>query len=724
MKVLQMKVLQMKSVQKILMMWGLMLVASVTNAAGLLRPTNAQLPELTIKEHHVDVVIESGYVTTSIEQVFGNPHNQDLDALYSFPVPEKAAVGEFTYWIDGLPVTGEVVRKQKARKIYEQQKAAGQEVALVEKNTYKTFDISVSPVRAQSDVRIRLVYIQAVHVDLGVGRYLYPLEDGGVDEAALAFWSRNEAVSEKFSFNLRLKSGYPLEAIRLPKHPSANIQQVSAQEWTVSLVNDVQQRDVLQGTSGKRDGQDKEKRDKESRDKEETVQINEAQINEVTQTSSTNLISPTASVIKLNQDIAVYWRLQDGLPGSVDMQVYREEGKVKGTFMMTLTPGDDLAPIYNGSDWVFVLDISGSMQGKYATLVEGVRQGLDKLRPEDRFRVVLFNNSATELSRGYLPATKTNVERMITSLSNHGPNGGTNLYEGMKKGLKGLDSDRPTAMILVTDGVANVGVTEKEGFLTLLERYDVRLFTFVMGNSANRPLLQSMTDISNGFAVSISNSDDIIGQLMLAVDKMTHQAFRDVSVHINGGGVADVTPQKLQTLYRGEQLVVMGHYFKSGNVTVTMKGKIGAEKKQYQTTITLPDIDESNPELERLWAFEKIEQLQSQIDYLGEDSDIKQAMVETALEYGLVTDFTSMIVVRDEVFQQQGIARNNKKRVEKEQNARNVRQQQQAKPARVDSHQPMFSSPRASGGGGSINTWLLFVMLGALYLRLQLVTKR
>ena len=168
----------------------------------------------------------------------------------------------------------------------------------------------------------------------------------------------------------------------------------------------------------------------------------------------------------------------------------------------------------------------------------------------------------------------------------------------------------------------------------------------------------------------------------------------------------------------------MGHYFRPGDITVTMKGKIGAEKKQYKTTITLPDVDEGNPELERLWAFEKIEQLQNRMDYLGEDADTKQAMVETALEYGLVTDLTSMIVVREEVFQQQGIARNNKKRVEKEQGARKVRQQQQVKPVRVDGHQPMFSSPRASGGGGSMNSWLIFVMLSALCIRLHLVTKR
>lgn len=683
----------MKSIVTVVVAWACMFFASFTYAAGLLRPTNSQLPELTIKEHHVDVVIESGYVTTSIEQVFGNAHNQDIDALYSFPVPEKASVGEFTYWIDGHPVVGEVVPKKQARQIYEQQKAVGQETALVEKKSHKTFDVSVSPVRAQGEVKIRLVYVQAVHVDLGIGRYLYPLESGGVDEAALAFWSRNETVSEKFSFNLRLKSGYPLDAMRLPKHPAAQVQQLSPQEWTVSLVNTAQQ----QMNQGDTSGGDSDATDSGA--------------------SISNEIPTAATTIRLDQDIAVYWRLQPGLPGSVDLLSYREAGHSKGTFMMTFTPGDDLAPINEGSDWVFVLDISGSMKGKYATLVEGVRQGLDKLRPEDRFKVILFNNAATELGSGYETATRDNVNRVLASLSNHGPNGGTNLYAGMKKGLKGLDSDRSTAMILVTDGVANVGVTEKKVFLKLLENYDARLFTFVMGNSANRPLLEGMTEISNGFAVSISNSDDIIGQLALAVDKMTHQSFRDVKIQFDGAGVADVTPERPQTLYQGEQLIVMGHYFKPGDVTVTMTGRIGGEKKKYQTTVALPKVDEHHPEIERLWGFRKIEQLQASVDYLGEDADSKQAMLDTALEYGLVTNHTSMIVVRDEVFQQLGIARNNKKRVEKEQQARSGRKQQQAVNTRADSHNPMFNSQRATGGGGAINGWFVLVLVFALLLR-------
>ncbi len=46
------------------------------------------------------MVIEDGYAVTTVDQVFHNPHATDLKAIYSFPVPEEAAVSEFTMWID------------------------------------------------------------------------------------------------------------------------------------------------------------------------------------------------------------------------------------------------------------------------------------------------------------------------------------------------------------------------------------------------------------------------------------------------------------------------------------------------------------------------------------------------------------------------------------------------------------------------------------------------
>ncbi len=664
------------------------LFSQLSLAAGLMSPANSALPPLDIKQHHVDVVIEDGYAITTVDQVFYNPNAEDLEAIYSFPVPDKASVGEFTYWIDNQAITGEVIEKQRAKDIYQQEKSQGREVAVVEQDDYRTFDISVFPVRSLQDVKIRLVYIHPTHVDSSIGRYVYPLEEGGVDEEKLSFWTYNEAVSEAFSFNVSLRSSYPIDEVRLPQHPQASANSISNQEWDISLVNR-----SLANSNGA------------------------AAQEEGTSSQATPQIVQT-----LDKDIVVYWRHQQGLPGSIDMIAHKEPGSSRGTFMLTVTPGDDLSLIQQGRDWVFVLDFSGSMQGKYQSLVEGVKQGLNHLNPNDRFRIILFNNSASEITRGYTAATADQVQHYIQLLESNQPNGGTNLYAGLENGIRGLDSDRSSAIILVTDGVANVGITEKKHFLKLLEKHDVRLFTFVMGNSANRPLLDGMTKISNGFAMSISNSDDIVGNMLLATNKLSHQALRDIDLKISGVKVKDVTPARIGSLYRGQQLIIFGHYWGDGLAKLNLSGKVGGEDKSYKTEFNFPSQETRNPEIERLWAYASIEGLQNHIDYLGEDKDSEQALVDIAKEYSLVTNYTSMIVLREEVFQHYNIDRNNAARVEKENKAREQRAASPVQNNRVDSQQPAFNAPRAtpkprSGGGGAMGPWMILLLAPLLFLR-------
>ena len=656
------------------------IITQSAQAAGLMTPAGGQLPALQIKEHHVDVVIEDGYAITSIDQTFHNPHDQALEAIYSFPVPDKASVGEFTYWIDGHAVTGEVLEKERAREVYEQEKSQGRETALTEKDEYRTFDSRVYPVKARDAVRIRLVYIQAVQVELGIGRYVYPLEEGGVDEQKLAFWTYNKKVEEAFSFKLSMRSSYPIDEFRLPQQQQAIITRQSEMEWDVAFGNGP----------------------------------NAAAVED----APGNAQSPQG--FELDQDIVVYWRHQPGLPGSIDMVTQKRPGSDRGTFMMTVTPGDDLAGIQGGRDWVFVLDLSGSMRGKYQSLVEGVRKGLAKLNSDDRFRIVLFNNRAWELTSGYIPVNEKSIGHYIKRLESIQPGGSTNLYAGLQNGYTGLDSDRPSAMILVTDGVANLGPTEKKDFLSLLEQHDVRLFTFVMGNSANRPLLEGMTKISNGFAMNISNSDDIVGRLVQTADKLSHEAYRDIEIDISGVKVKDLTPARIGSLYRGQQLIIFGHYWGDGPADVEISGKVSDREIDYKTRFDFPGQNTLNPEIERLWAYASIEDLQNRIDYLGADSDSEQAIIDLAIEYGLVTDYTSMLVVRDDIFKQYDIDRNNAARVSTEHQAREQRATAPVRDQRRDTQQPAFHTPRAypgntGDGAGALGPWTLVLLLPLLF---------
>jgi Ca-activated chloride channel family protein len=529
-------------------------------------------------------------------------------------------------------------------------------------------------------VRIRLTYIQPVHIDTSVGRYVYPLEEGGVDEQKMSFWTYQDSVEASFSFNLSFRSSWPIDEFRLPQHPQASVQQLSDGEWNVSMVAETPTPEEGSATG-----------------------------------------TAPAAVHRLDKDIVVYWRQVQGLPGSVELVTYKENPGQRGTFMLTLTPGDDLEPITRGRDWVFVLDISGSMEGKFQSLIEGVNRGLANLNPDDRFRIILFNNQPREITHGFENAIPGNVQNAIRVLESNQPNSGTNLFAGLNLGIHSLDTDRSSALVLVTDGVANLGYTEKQEFLDLLEQTDVRLFSFVLGNSANRPLLESMARVSNGFAINVSNSDDIAGKLLEATSRLTHEALHDIDLRIAGVKVGDLTPEQFGSLYRGQQLIVFGHYWGSGEANLSLDGRVSGRYRNYSTVFEFPEVATLHPEIERVWAFAKIEGLQNRLDYFGEDADIEQAITDIAVENGLVTDYTSMIVLREERFQELGINRLNRSRVEKEQLARQDRKVKGIRNNQVDNSQPMYAEPRAShgNGGGAFDIWMLLVLLPLVILHLK-----
>ncbi|MCD4781744.1 MAG: VIT and VWA domain-containing protein [Candidatus Omnitrophica bacterium] len=665
-------------------------LTTVANAAGLLTPKDRSLPELDIKDHHVQVVLEDGYAITTVDQIFYNPHDSDLEAIYSFPVPDKAAMSEFTMWIDGKPIQGEVLEKKKAREVYEDQKKQGKNAGLTEKDGYKTFETSVYPVRANQETRIRLSYIQPAAVDLGMGQYTYPLEEGGVDDHKLSFWTANEEVTGTFNFDLVIRSSYPIDGVRLPGHPGAQIVQ-NEDEWVIHLDNLVDHSGGLNGT-------------------DQSLTINNQQEEMEAQPAALN------SNFRLDKDIVVYYRLTDNLPGSVDLVAYKTEGDKRGTFMLTITPGMDLQPIIEGRDWVFVLDVSGSMQGKYFTLTEGVSRALENMTERDRFRIITFNETSREISRGFIPATRENVQTYIDRVRQVQPGGGTNVYRGLQQGLKSLDADRTSSIILVTDGVANVGITQQKKFIELIKKKDIRLFTFIMGNSANKPLLNALTRHSHGFAINVSNSDDIVGKILLATNKVNFQSLHGAALKIKGIKTFDLTPKDIGSLYRGQQLVVFGHYYGSGKADVSLQGRISGKDIVYQTQFDFPVIADQNPEIERLWAYATIEDLTEQMDDFGETDDTKNAIIDIGLEYSLVTDYTSMVVVEEDVFKELGIERRNQARLATENQSRQKRRARPVQSRRVDTGSPMFNhnqpTTRSRGGGaGAIDPFYFLLLL-------------
>jgi len=657
---------------------GLSLSGLSAHAAGLLKPKNGSDTDIAIKAHNVAVTINNGYARTEVDQVFTNSGTSDLEAVYAFPLPRKASLSELSLWINGQEVTGEVLEKKRARQLYEEQKAKGNDTALSEKDAYKTFNVSVYPVKAQDDTRIRLVYYQPLEIELNIGRYVYPLAEGGVDDERIVFWSVDDAVQEKFSFDLTLKSAQPVADVRLPGYmQQAQVQEVPGDEETGGSIYTAH----LENREG----------------------------------------------ASLSEDIVFYYRLDDTVPARVELIPYKEAGAKSGTFMLVITPGASLAEITEGTDWVFVLDTSGSMGGrKIRTLANGVTKAINKMHPADRFRIVTFNNKAADFTGGFVDATPENVSNVIAGIQSIQAGGGTNLHAGLKMGLARSDRERSTAVVLVTDGVANIGATAHNDFLNLIEKRDLRLFTFIIGNSANTPLLDKITKASGGFAMDTSDRDDIYGRILQAKNKMFYEALHGAEVSFKGGGIKQVTPDEIGSLYRGDQLVMFGKYTRPEELDITLRARISGEDSRWQATTVLPDADVDNPEIERLWALARIREIAEEIDTVGETPDTRDQIVSLGTEYSLVTDYTSMIVVDEAEYENNNILRRNRDRIAKERDAQQQRRQHPVRNYRVDSDpdNSMFKGSRSSGVGSGPAGPVMLAIIGAGVLLVQRRRKR
>ncbi|MDF1851966.1 MAG: VIT and VWA domain-containing protein [Verrucomicrobiales bacterium] len=629
---------------------ALVITTSGAFAAGTLTPKGSPHAPIAIRDHHVKVTINNGFAKTEVLQTFYNPNDIDLEAVYRCPLPKSASLSEVTLTMGERDIHGEVVERQKAQTIYESEKKAGSDVGLATKDSFKAFEFRVHPVKAHDETRIRVVYYQPVPIDTGIGRYLYPLEEGGTDDpAAFSFWNPvHDAVEGNFSAEVILKSAWPIEQVRIPGFEN---------ETTTEKLQDGHYRMLLE-----KQGQ------------------------------------------ALNQDLVVYYRLAQDLPGRVEVVPFREEGAKEGTFMMVVTPGIDLKPIENGADYVYVLDTSGSMASKIHTLTDGVTRVIGNMSPKDRFRVVTFSDSARDFTGGWVTATPENVEKTVKKIQGLRTNGGTDIYAGLDLAMKKLDDDRATSVVLVTDGVTNRGIVDPVKFHELTKQHDIRIFGFLLGNSANWPLMRTVCEGSGGFYAGVSNADDIMGQILQAKSKIVHESLHDAEFSIKGVKTFNVSGKLPGKIYRGEQLVMFGQYEKGGKAELTLEARLTGEDKTYHTEFEFPDVDTANPEIERLWALDQIEQIELRANQ-GEMPvrESEDAIRDLGLEYQLVTDETAMLVLADDAFERHGISRKNRDRVARENAAQSARAAAPTPTSyRVDKAKPFTpgNAPRISGGGG------------------------
>ncbi len=378
----------------------------------------------------------------------------------------------------------------------------------------------------------------------------------------------------------------------------------------------------------------------------------------------------------LASDVVVHYALARPRTG-LDLITSRTAGQ-DGYFMLTLTAGQELALKNAGMDYVFLLDISGSMahDGKLVTSKHSIDAFIDALDEGDRFEVMTFNVSPRTLFGSLQPAAAETKKQARTFMGSQQARGGTVLAPAMTTAYRYGDPDRTLNVVILSDGMTEQ--KERRELLGLIgsRPRNARVFCIGVGNEVNRPLLEQLAEDSGGLAAFISQGDDFKRQAQAFRRKLTHPVATDLDIGFDGVQVYDVEPRILPNLYHGAPVRIYGRYRGSGTARVSLKASVRGVELSQTTALPFPAEDAGNPEIERMWASKRVDRLLKKADRTGTRQQVADEVIRLAEAYAIVTEYTSFLVLENDAeYKRWKIQRRSAARMARDRRAQAARQE-------------------------------------------------
>jgi Uncharacterized protein containing a von Willebrand factor type A (vWA) domain len=281
---------------------------------------------------------------------------------------------------------------------------------------------------------------------------------------------------------------------------------------------------------------------------------------------------------------------------------------------------------------------------------ETMKLAMDNLYPQDTFNLITFAGDTHILFPQPVRATKENLEKAQKFLETREGGGGTEMMKAIKAALDPSDAqDHVRIVCFMTDGyvgddMAIIGEVQKHP--------NARVFSFGIGSSVNRFLLDKMAEEGRGEVEYVALDDDGSAAARRFHERVRNPLLTDVSIDWSGLPVADVYPSKrIPDLFSAKPLILTGRYNGSGKGTIKLKGKMSGRDFVREIPVEFPEAESKHDVLATLWARTRVDDLMSQdwngIQQGNAKPEIKETITQLGLEYRLMTQFTSFVAVEE-----------------------------------------------------------------------------
>ncbi|MEI6177411.1 MAG: VIT domain-containing protein [Verrucomicrobiota bacterium] len=599
-----------------------------------------------LKHTTVEAEISGTIAQVTVTQQFHNPYQDKIEAIYVFPLHQDSAVDDMTMTVGDRVVKGIIKERSEAAKIYNEAKTKGKVASLLDQERPNIFTQSVANIEPGQEVTITTRYSQTL--DWKDGRYAFdfptvvgPRYIPGGESSTPSFFRKPQPK--------RGPAGDPPVVNPNPVPPTAQVP--DANRITPPIVEE-----------GYRAGHDISI----------TVRIHaglpisdlKSALHEIKIENPDG--DPACAVVRLseksvipNKDFAISYRTAGDKITDAVLTHTDERGKF---FTLVLQPParvkqDEVVP----RELIFVLDTSGSMTGfPIETSKAMMRRAIANLRPLDRFNLVKFAGDCAILFPNPVENTEKNRHKALGFIDNLHGSGGTEMMKAINTAL-GAEHDPHKVRIVcfLTDGyVGNdmeiVAAVKKHAGIS-------RVFSFGIGDSVNRFLLDEMAHAGRGEAHYVLNHEEAKKSADTFYERIDAPVLTDITLDFGGLAVEEVYPQSIGDLFAAKPVVVKGRYSKAGTGVIKLKGSNAAGSYERELTVTLPEEFPENQVLASQWARAKVEHLMMQ-DMGGlqqgkmKDS-LKEDIIKLGINYHLMTQFTSFVAVEEQRVTEGGVPR-------------------------------------------------------------------
>lgn len=573
---------------------------------------------------HTSVKAEiSGFVTrVEVKQIFHNPRQEKIEAVYTFPLSADAAVDEMLMKVGDRIVRGEIRSREEARQIYEKARDRGQVASLLDQERPNIFTQAVANIMPGERVEITISYVEILKYQDGSFTFIFPMVVGprfipgrpdgyqgtgwAPDTASVPDASRiTPPVAEEgqragydIDVTVSINAGFPVERVESPLHGI----EVNRKDTSTVLVTLKNQKEIP------------------------------------------------------NKDFVLkYLVASDQVRSAV---LVHKEGEI-GYATTIIIPPRTVAPEQTAArELMCIVDASGSQTGlPLEKAKETTKYIIDHMNPDDTFNIIDFNDTARVLFPSPMKNTPESREKALKYLSSLKGTGGTRMIPAIWEALgTAPGGNRLRIVTFMTDGL----VGNDFEVLSMIKklRDKSRWFSFGTGNSVNRFLLDNVARLGGGEVdyVLLNGPAETVAKKFY--ERVASPVLTDISVHFNGVAVTDVFPSVVSDVWSHKPLIFKARYTQAGKGRVTIKGFRSGKPYEETLELQLPEKESGNSSLKSLWARAKVDDLMDS-DLMGMQrgnprKEIKDEIVQVSLSHKIMTQFTSFVAVEEAVITVEG----------------------------------------------------------------------